>query len=586
MKVSPLLNVDSYKTQHYRMYPENMVTLFSNFTPRKSRVKGQNDMVSFGLQYYVKEYLIDQWNELFFNRPWVDVESEYVKFMKHFTFQSSIDIHQWKALHELGYLPLEIRALPEGTSCPMRIPILTIHNTHKNFPWLVNFLETSISNTIWFPSTTATTTKMLRCIVNKFALETTGSIAGTEWQLHDFSMRGHTSLESAMLSGSAHLLSSFGTDTLPAVLFLEKYYGADSNKEIIGSSVPASEHSVMTSYGKEDEIKSFDRILDLYPDGIVSLVSDQYDLWQVLTVFLPKLKDKIMARDGKAVFRPDSGNPVDIICGTGIKYKDLSKYYTYTDSPVNNPEYFEDELLNEVREEIPHGECGPEDWENIYWINGKLYKAKIHNISWNRFDKQYYYIDMYEKAKITVEELEIKPEHKGVIELLWDLFGGKVNEFGYKVLDSHCGAIYGDGLNIENIPIILNNLKLKGFASTNIVFGVGSFTYNGALNKDVIITRDTYSTACKSTYCEVIDINGQVITREIFKDPITDDGMKKSAKGLLAVFKNEVGELTLKDQATWNDVYSDNNELKTVFFNGKLVSETTLTAIRERLIAQ
>jgi len=160
-------------------------------------------------------------------------------------------------------------------------------------------------------------------------------------------------------------------------------------------------------------------------------------------------------------------------------------------------------------------------------------------------------------------------KYKGVIELLWEVFGGTINERGYKVLDSHIGAIYGDSITIERAEQICERLKQKGFASTNIVLGIGSYTYQ-------YNTRDTFGFAMKATYGEV---NG--VGREIFKDPITDDGTKRSAKGLLAVYKNEVGEYYLHDQATWTE--EQNSELRTVFLDSKLVNETSLTEIRERL---
>jgi len=272
---------------------------------------------------------------------------------------------------------------------------------------------------------------------------------------------------------------------------LEKYYSANIETELVGSSVPASEHSVMTSYGKEDELGAFKRLLEQFPSGIISVVSDSFDLWKVLTEFLPELKEQILARDGKLVVRPDSGDPVDIICGKETSFD-----------------------------------------------NGE-----------------------------SVAEL------KGVIELLWDVFGGTLvtGEDGrpYKMLDSHIGAIYGDSITLDRATQICERLKAKGFATTNIVLGVGSYTMN-------YNTRDSLGIAVKSTYCEVGGV-----AREIFKDPITDDGTKKSAKGLTAVFKNEKGDFYLKDQATWAEVESC--ELKTVFKDGKLFNEPSLSEIRKRL---
>jgi len=159
------------------------------------------------------------------------------------------------------------------------------------------------------------------------------------------------------------------------------------------------------------------------------------------------------------------------------------------------------------------------------------------------------------------------PAYKGVIELLWEVFGGTVNSQGYKVLDSHIGTIYGDSITLDRCEEICERLKEKGFASTNVVFGVGSFSMGYA-------TRDNQGSAVKATYVEV---NG--VGREIFKDPITDDGTKKSARGLITVVNGK-----LKDQCTWEEVNSTNNELKLLYKEGRFIRTTTLTEIRNKVI--
>jgi nicotinamide phosphoribosyltransferase len=488
MKVLPILLSDSYKQFHFKMYPKDMTLLFSNMTPRKSRMKNVDKAVFFGLQYYLKEYLIKQWNELFFQKEWSEIEKEYKRFHKFFS-QVDVSTEHLKKLHNLGYLPLKFMALPEGSQVPMRTPFFVMWNTHDDFAWLVNFLETAISTTIWDLITVATISKQFRKVADKYAMETADNTDFSPWQIHDFSQRGRSSNESTF-NQAGHLLSAFGTDTIPAVLFLEEYYNANMENEIIGGSVPASEHSVMTSYGKEDEFGAFKRLMEQFPTGILSIVSDSFDLWQVCRDFLPKLKEDILGREGKIVIRPDSGDPIEIICGT-------------------NPEF---------------GYLGEKDY----------------------------------------------CQNKGVVELLWDVFGGTINEKGYKILHPNIGCIYGDSITIDRMEEILKRLKSKGFASTNIVFGAGSWTFNAN-------TRDSLGMAVKSTYCEV---GGD--KREIFKDPITDDGMKKSAKGLIAVFKDENGELYIKDQSTWEEVL--NCEFIPVFENGLLLRDYSLQEIRERLI--
>ncbi len=248
-----------------------------------------------------------------------------------------------------------------------------------------------------------------------------------------------------------------------------------------------------------------------FPTGILSLVSDTWDLWRVITQYCVILKDEIMARDGKLVIRPDSGDPVDIVCG--------HKEFTVVD--------------------------------------GKYYTLD------NRF-----------MADQLIADKDI-PACKGVIELLWDIFGGTETSTGYKKLDSHIGAIYGDSITYDRAVKIFERLEAKGFASTNIVLGVGSYSLQ-------YVTRDTHGFAQKATYVE-IEFNGVVEGIEIFKDPITDNGIKKSAKGLMVVYRDEKGEFYLKDQATWDEVNSDANQLKVIFRDGVYFNQTTFTDIRARL---
>ena len=243
------------------------------------------------------------------------------------------------------------------------------------------------------------------------------------------------------------------------------------------------------------EMLTIKELLEKYPTGILSIVSDTFDLWKVITKYLPQLKEEILSRDGKLVIRPDSGDPVDIMCGTNT-------VVTYGKEP---------------------------------------------------YDKNH-------------------PSYKGVIELLWDVFGGTINEQGYKVLDSHIGAIYGDSITLERANKICKRLEAKGFASTNVVLGIGSFTYQ-------YNTRDTFGFAMKATYVEK---NGEGF--EIFKDPITDSGMKKSAKGLVSVIANPLdGSPTLVDQCTWETVNSEENLLKIRYKDGKFFNTTTLTDIKNKL---
>lgn len=483
MKTNPFLLTDYYKVGHVFQYPENTTLVYSNLTPRKSRFDNIDEMVFFGLQYFIKEYLLDYFNDNFFKQPKDKILADYKR-----RIITSLGTHlptyeHLERLHDLGYLPIEIKALPEGSKVPMRVPCITIVNTLPEFYWLTNFLETILSAIIWQPCTSATIAYEYRKLLNRYAEETGMPSGFVQWQGHDFSFRGMSSLESAVISGMGHLLSFTGTDTIPAIEALEQYYNANGENELIGGSVAATEHSVMCSGSKDGELETFKRLIaEVYPSGIVSIVSDTWDLWKVCTEYLPALKETVLQREGKVVIRPDSGDPVKIICG--------------------NPE-------------------------------GK-----------------------------TIEE------QKGVVELLWDVFGGTITDKGYKLLDGHIGAIYGDSINLERAEAICEGLKQKGFAS-QVVFGIGSYTYQ-------YNTRDTFGLAMKATYVEV---NGE--GRDIFKNPVTDDGTKKSATGLLKVTK-ENGKYLLTDKVKWEE--EKNSSLETVFKNGVLVKEYSLTDIRKVLV--
>lgn len=484
--ILPILYKDFYKADHRRQYPQGTELVYSNLTARTSRIPHIDHVVVFGIQYFIKDYLIRRFNDGFFSKPKADVISKYKRRIDTSLGKDAVPTEHLEALHDLGYLPVEIKALPEGTLCPLRVPVLTIKNTKPEFFWLTNFLETILCNVIWHPMTSATIAFEYLKILDHYARETSDMPEFVQWQGHDFSMRGHTSFESSLASGGAHLLSFTGTDTIPAIDWLENFYGADCEKELIGGSVPATEHSVMCLGGAETEVETYKRLItEVYSSGIVSIVSDTWDYWKVLTETLPALKDLIMARDGKLVVRPDSGDPVKIVCG------DQS-------APVGTP------------------------------------------------------------------------EHKGSIEVLWDIFGGTINSKGFKQLDSHIGLIYGDSITLDRCEIICAQLKNKGFASTNMVFGIGSYTYQ-------YVTRDTFGFAMKATHGIV---NGKSL--DIFKDPKTDDGIKKSARGLLQVWRDSNdGKLKLKEQCTPEQ--EELGELQPIFRDGKLLKDFTLCEIRNNI---
>lgn len=573
MQIKPHLALDGYKTGHKFQYPEGTETVYSNLTARstthaKMPKSFDNKVVFAGLQGFVKEFLIEAWNQGFFLRPKAVVVREYKRRMDNYLGPDAVDVKHIEELHDLGYLPLVIKALPEGSRVDIKVPMLTVENTLPQFYWLTNYIETAMSNELWQSITVATIAYEYRRILNKYVELTGANKDFADWQLHDFSMRGIGGWIQSAKTGAAHLMAAgFGTDTLPAIDYLEEYYHADSDAELVGGSVPATEHSVMCMGGNAGEVETIRRIIkDIYPSGIVSVVSDTWDFWNVITNTASLLKEDILSRtpdslgNAKVVFRPDSGDPVEILCGMEIP--DFTNDYRTLDIAKD---WFAEGLVDAEASDAGHGECGAREVDGVFSYKGKAYKLAVE-IEWNRYDKQYYYTDGW--SIVSCHEVDLLPEQKGAVECLYEIFGGDVNEKGYKTLNQRVGLIYGDSITPERAEAILMRLAAKGFSASNVVFGIGSYTYQ-------YITRDTFGMAMKATYGVV---NGE--GRELFKDPVTDSGTKKSAKGLLRV-ENENGKFVLYDQQTREQ--EQQGCLKEVFRDGKLLIDESLSTIRNRL---
>lgn len=327
MNLNPTTALDFYKTDHARQYPEGTSFVYSNFTARsaahaKMSQFFDNKVVAFGFQAFVQWYLVDSWNRDFFSRPVDEVVGKYKRRMDNALGPDSVNVDRIQDLHKLGFLPILIKAMPEGSRVDIKVPLFTVQNTQGDFFWLTNYLETVMSTELWKKITVATIAHDFRRQLDYWVAHTGSSPEFADWQNHDFSMRGMSGLHDAASSCAGHLLSNFGTDTVPAIDHLEEFYGANSDKDLIGGSVPATEHSVMCMGGKEDEIETFRRLIqDVYPSGIVSIVSDTWDFWKVISEYAVTLKSEILARtpnglgQAKVVFRPDSGDPVEILCG-------------------------------------------------------------------------------------------------------------------------------------------------------------------------------------------------------------------------------------------------------------------------------
>lgn len=513
---------DFYKTAHRHQYKPGTQAIYSTWTPRSNKHLPQvTRIVQFGLQGFIKKYLLDFFEVNFFQRNKEEVIKEYQDFIWR-TLGIHDDASHLSDLHDFGHLPVTISAIPEGRSVKPGVPMVTVFNTHPKFYWLTNYLETLMSTCLWQPMTSASIAREYLKLMNEFALKTCDDTSHVDFQCHDFSMRGMSSLESAEISGAGHLTSFMGTDTIPAIHYAEHYYGSDG---MVGTSIPATEHSVMCSHASDtrDELETFRFLIeDVYPKGFVSIVSDTWDFWKNVDEVLPALKDKILARDGKVVIRPDSGDPVDILVGTtNVRKADLLPAF-----------------IGEGYFDLP--EAG-------------IVKVR--------------------KTELDVKSMELlrddrTSEEIGLIERLWEIFGGTVNSKGYKVLNPKIGAIYGDSINLSRAQAILEGLERKGFASSNVVFGVGSFTYQ-------YLTRDSLGFAMKATYA-IID--GE--EKFLFKDPKTDDGTKRSQRGLVAVMDNGS---TCVDGLSSSSTELDNSELVPVFVDGELIADYSFDEVRKNV---
>lgn len=558
---NPCLIVDAYKLGHYFMMPKGVSFVYSGWTARSNRYMPNSDAtVVFGAQYFVKEYLLDFFNKEFFQGDIDFIQKDFEKKVTKQFNPAYADFSRFRALYDLGYLPIEVMGLPEGTLCPIRVPDHVIFNTHPDFAWLPQYLEDLWSCHNWMPSTCATIAYDRRQILQKFVDLTCDNTSITPNLAGDFSLRGTGHEEVAYINGAGHLLSFNKTATIDTNGLLEQYYGADIENDIVGQGTPSLEHSVVcesiASYVKllqeRGEYKGI-RLAD-YPDvdiklvaemcyikylltevqpkGVLSYVADTYDYWGVLTWILPKIKDDIVNRDGVFVVRPDSGDPTAIVCG----------YKIYTD--LNTALLDFENGLDLVR-------------------RGCLYDANTGKFQ--RFESD------GKGLGLAAKEL-MQCEVDGSIKVLADTFGYTSNNKGFKVLEKHIRLIYGDAINRERTVEIPSALMDNGFSVENMTFGIGSYSYQ-------LISRDSLGYAIKAIDC-IID--GEELP--LFKDPKTDDGTKKSHRGCVAVYRDDKGEITVKDGLTFQEAKDfEGNLLRTIFKDSKVYNFQTLNEIRQRL---
>lgn len=807
-----LLKTDAYKLDHRRAYPPGTQIVFSNLTARGSRIEGIDHTVFFGLQAWLTKFQ-NGWDEFFAldQDGLTEVLDGYERVVNQLLGTESFDTNHFRDLHELGHMPLRIRAFREGSLVPVKVPYLTIENTDERFAWLTNYFETELSAELWQPITAATLSWHTRRLLNERAVESGADLEDIPFQGHDFSYRGMEGTDAAAASSAAHLLSFVGTDTLPSIRFVEKFYtsmnpetglSTDVNapSERIASSVMATEHSVMMADGEEGEFGTYERLIDQYPTGTLAIVSDTWNIWRVIHKYASVLKDKIVARDGRLMVRPDCYDDetsiltprgwvlfseledndkvaqvhsdgtytfVNPIKRTRMDYNGLMVAFTdrhgkcdllvtpnhrmlwnrrrgdrVVEAGMSNVGSAESKMyrsaaarnygrklshldrfkiafqadgsypskhveasvsgersyrfnfaksrkldrLKDICESggfrySVHDEPARSGQKTVYvWLPSNILITKdfswvdIANLCGNwcrgfveelsywdatrRSDGRFKFDTTHAKVASVVELIAVSagygvlkstypderkphfsdthclhimkdnllggqaiekkykwytgeihcvtvptgmlfvkrgrgtavcgnsgdpikillgdpdaaegtPERVGVVDALWDVFGGTVNEKGFRVLDPHIGVVYGDGITFERADAITRGLIDKGYVSTTVVLGFGSFTFQYQ-------TRDTFNMAMKATW---VKIDGE--GRGIVKNPITDNGTKKSAKGRLAVRRWASGLPYLIENPTAEQ--EAQQDLTDVYFNGDIVRYTDFKTVRKNL---
>lgn len=454
MRFNTILSTDSYKASHWVQYPPGTERVYAY---SESRGGIFDRTLFFGLQIWLKEYMSKPITQY-------DIDQAALLWGLH---GEPFNRAGWQHILEKhgGYLPVYIKAVPEGLVIPNHNVLATIENTDPACYWLTSYLETQLLRALWYPTTVASISwhckRMIKEVINKSS-DDPGQIF---FKLHDFGARGTSSRETAGIGGAAHLVNFDGTDTMEGILTAMEYYGAG----MAGFSIPAAEHSTITSWGRDNEEAAYENMLKHFAkEGkIVAVVSDSYDLWNaVANMWGGSLKEAVQKSGATLVVRPDSGDPLTV--------------------PVK------------------------------------------------------------------------------VIDLLAEKFGYTVNSKGYKVLPSCVRVIQGDGINVNSLPQIMDNILKAGYAIDNLAFGMG-----GGLLQHV--NRDTFKFALKTSAAEV---NGE--WRDVYKDPVTDHG-KMSKKGRLALITEKGEYQTVAAEGhNWQDI------MVPVYRNGELLRDWTFEDVRMR----
>jgi nicotinamide phosphoribosyltransferase len=455
-----ILQTDSYKFTHWKQYPPGTEFVYS-YLESRGGMFGQT--LFFGLQYYLKEYLSG-------SVVCEEDVSEAERFVDQHLGPGLFNASGWKRVvhRHGGRLPVVIKAVEEGSIVSVQNVLMTIENTDPECWWLPNYLETLLLK-VWYPITVATLSRAIRRVFLA-ALDRSGDPALIDFKLHDFGYRGVSSEETAGIGAAAHLINFKGTDTVAGIRVLQKYY---DSTQMEGFSVPAAEHSTITSWGRDHEVQAYDNMLTQFPQGTVAVVSDSYNVYEACEkLWGQSLREKVLERAGTLVVRPDSGNPREVV----LK----------------------------------------------------------------------------------------------VLEILAAKFGSTTNGKGYRLLHPKVRVIQGDGVNYWTIQDTLTAMNRAGWSADNIAFGMG-----GALLQQ--LNRDTQKFAFKSSS---VTVNGE--DRDVFKDPVEGHD-KVSKRGRLALHFTDGAWSTGHSR---RGVVDSEDRLQTVFRDGELLVDQTVTQVRKRADGQ
>ena len=596
--MNPFLLTDFYKLTHLLQYRPELRELTSYLTPRGSRLKGIDKVVFFGLSAYVHSYIVENFRENFFTRNFEYCECEIREVLELGLGYSDemIDktIEHFKALHNLGYLPVEINAVPEGTLVPMGVPCVEIKSTNPEFFWVGQALEASLSAAIWHPMVSATIAREYRKIARDAFSATVENGIDERTAMCDFSMRGQESNESAVNASVAWLANMWNSSTVAARKHIKDVYTKLSTRDKMNNSIirglTSTEHSVMTSHAcldKGDEIPTFKYLFNLYKNVSFAAVCDSYDFWNVLTNILPNnFMEEINERGKRGVFigvRHDSAEPVDALCGT-VPVLDEKSVMSFKEVPSRLIEG-DTKLFRIIVRDLD-----AVYFRNSIHKNGIFdYKGQVYQMM--SVDGEYLF-SAFDKVGDEVGRYAIirplnRPrtwQEKGMVETMYEIFGGNVNSKGYKVLNPGIKAVYGDSITITRAKKIYERLAAKGFAANNVSLGVGSFSFQALENENGSLspfTRDTFSICVKCSHSKYCDKNGEIQERFVYKNP-KGWSSKKSTKGLCQIYFDENGELTYKDEKYENDLIGVNSALIPYFKDGKEYKQN-FNAIRETI---